>query len=97
MQAYAADTAGTENIVYDSHSYPYFFLDTNGNGEPDPDEAAFPNRYNTWTPNLLRAAFNYQYAAKDPGGFTHNGLYVIQTLYDSIEAVGGDVSGMTRP
>jgi hypothetical protein len=97
MLEYAAGTTGAENIVYDSHSYPYFFLDTNANGEPDPDEAAYPNRYNTWTPTLLRAAFNYQYAAKDPGAFAHNGLYVIQVLYDSIEAVGGDVSGMTRP
>ena len=24
-------------------------------------------------------------------------LYLIQVLYDSIDAVGGDVSGMTRP
>jgi hypothetical protein len=45
----------------------------------------------------LRAAYNYQYSAKDPGAFAHNGLYIIQTLYDSLEDVGGDVSGMTRP
>jgi hypothetical protein len=97
LQDYAASIDGAESIVYESHSYPYFFIDTNGNGEADPDEAIFPNRYNTWTPGLLKAAYNYQYASKDPGAFAHNGLYVLQTLYDSIEDVGGDVSGMTRP
>ncbi len=84
-------------VVYESHSYPYFFADLNGDGEATPDEANYGNRYGTWTPNLLEAAYNYQYALKDPGGFTHNGKYVLQLLYDSIVAVGGDVSGLTRP
>ncbi len=97
IQAYANATDGVEAIVYDSHSYPYFFIDTNGDGVPTPDEANFGNRFGTWTPNLLRAAYNYQYALKDPGAFAHNGLYVIQILYDSIAAMGGDVSAMTRP
>jgi hypothetical protein len=96
MQAYAADVAGTP-IVYDSHSYPYFFVDTNGNGEPDPDEANFGNRYATWTPRLLRAAYNYQYVTKDPGAFAHNGKYIIQVLHDSLADLGADVSGMVRP
>jgi hypothetical protein len=94
MQAYAADTAGTDAIIYDSHSYPYFFVDTNGNGIADASEA---DRYGTWTPRLLRAAYNYQYAAKDPGAFAHNGPYIIQILYDTMEDLGADVSGMTRP
>ena len=51
----------------------------------------------TWTPRLLRAAYNYQWATKDPGSFAHNGQYILQTLYDSLEDVGGDVSAMTRP
>ncbi len=96
IQAYAADQVGTP-IVYDSHSYPYFFVDTNGNGEADPDEANNDNRYQSWTPSLLRAAYNYQYAQKDPGAFAHNGSYVMQVLYDSIADLGGDVSAMTRP
>jgi len=37
---------------------------------------------------LLRAAYNYQYAMKDPGAFAHNGKYVIQALYDSLEDLG---------
>lgn len=96
IQEYATQTIGAD-IVYESHSYPYFFNDTNGNGQPDPDEAAFPNRYATWSPRLLKAAYNYQYANKDPGAFAHNGAYVLQILYDSLEDIGGDVSGMTRP
>ncbi len=93
---YAADTVGTP-IVYESHSYPYFFTDLNGDGEATPDEANYGNKYATWTPRLLRAAYNYQYALKDPGAFAHNVTYVAQALYDSIEDLGGDVSAFTRP
>jgi hypothetical protein len=96
VQAYAEETVGTP-IVYDSHAYPYFFIDTNGNGEPDPDEANYGNQYNTWTPRLLKAAYNYQYAAKDPGAYAHNAPYIIQVLYDSLADIGGDTAGMTRP
>jgi len=93
IQAYATNTAGT-SIAYDAASYPYFFVDANGNGQVDPDET---DRYATWTPNLLRAAYNYQWAAKDPGKFAHNADYMMQVLFDSIQAVGGSTSGMTRP
>jgi hypothetical protein len=100
IQAYASTVSGTP-VVYDSHAYPYFFIDTNANGEADEDEAAFPNSYNAWTPRLLRAAYNYQYATKDPGAFAHNGQYIIQVLYDTLEdiseQVSVDMSGMTRP
>lgn len=71
MQSYATETVGT-GIVYESHSHPYFFIDTNGDGVADPDEVNGDNRFNTWTPRLLRAAYNYQYVQKDPGAFTHN-------------------------
>jgi hypothetical protein len=83
IQAYAADTVGTP-IEYDSHAYPYWFT---ADGE----------RYSTWTPRLLQAAYNYQYGAKDPGAFAHNGKYVLQILYDSLADVGGDTAGMVRP
>lgn len=96
LQAYAAETVGT-GILYDSHSYPYFFVDTNGNGEIDEDEVNRDNRFNSWTPRLLRAAYNYQYAQKDPGAFAHNSAYIMQVLYDSLEDIGADVSDMTRP
>jgi hypothetical protein len=84
MQEYADNTEGVNGIEYNPARYPYFFDDA---GE----------RYGTWTPSLLRAAYNYQYAKKDPGAAAHNADYVLQVLYDSIEGVGGDVSGMTRP
>jgi len=84
-------------LVYDSHSHPYFFNDTNENGEADPDEADRTNAFVTWTPRLLRAAYNYQYAMKDPGAYAHNATYILQVLYDSIEDVGGDVTGLVRP
>lgn len=96
IQAYAAKTAGADPIVYAPHSYPYFFID-DGNGTVDPGEAIYPNKYATWTPRLLRAAYNYQYAMKDPGAFAHNAKYVIQVLYDSIADLGGSTAGMTRP
>ncbi|HQY91018.1 hypothetical protein [Caldilinea sp.] len=96
LQTYAADTLGAP-IAYDSHSYPYFFADTNANGVVDPEEAVSDNGFSGWSPRLLRGAYNYQWATKDPGSYAHNGQYIIQTLYDSIEDLGGDVAAMTRP
>jgi hypothetical protein len=96
IRDYAANVAGTP-IVYDPTSNPYFFADANGNGQKDEGEAG----YAAWTPRLLRAAYNYQYAQKDPGAFAHNGKYVIQVMYDSIADLGTkvqvDMSRMTRP
>jgi hypothetical protein len=96
MTEYAANTAGAP-LAYSGAAYPYFFIDGNENGEVDADEANSDNRYVNWTPRLLRAAYNYQYSGKDPGAFTHNGQYIIQTLIDSLEDLGGDTSTMTRP
>jgi hypothetical protein len=98
IQDYALNTLGTA-IAYDSHSYPYWFIDTNGNSVADPDEVNRGNAYVSWTPNLLRATYNYQYIAKDPGAFAHNADYILQVLYDSIEATGGAdaVANYTRP
>ena len=93
---YAKTKVGTA-IVYSPVAYPYWFTDTNGNGQADPEEIKRENAYNQWTPRLLQAAYNYQYATKDPGQFAHNGKYILQVLYDSLEAMGADVSGMTRP
>lgn len=96
IQGYAAKTSKA-GLVYDSHNYPYFFTDTNGNGSAEPDEAQYANRYAAWTPKLLKAAYNYQYAAKDPGAFAHNGKYVAQLLYDSLESLGATQERMVRP
>ena len=96
IQAYATEKSA--GIVYDAAAYPYFFLDADGNGEPDKnDQGANVNYTGNWTPKLLKAAFNYQYSQKDPGAFVHNPKYVIQFLIDSIQDLGGDVSKYTRP
>jgi len=83
VQQYASDVVGG-SIVYDAHSYPYWFDDT---GE----------RFGSWTARLLKAAYNYQYFQKDPGAFAHNGKYLIQILYDTLADLGADVSGLVRP
>ena len=82
IQDYAANTAGTA-IEYNASAYPYWF-DTAG------------ARFASWTPRLLRAAYNYQYVAKDPGAFAHNGKYVIELMVDSIEDLGGAMEGIHR-
>jgi hypothetical protein len=92
LQDYALNTAGAP-LGYDAHAYPYFFGDANSNGVVDEGEG----NYTSWTPTLVRAAYNYQWVQKDPGAFAHNGLYIIQVLYDSLANVGADVTGFTRP
>lgn len=98
IQAYATETTGA-GIVYESHSHPYWFIDTNANGVADPEEVNGDNRFVAWTPNLLRAAYNYQYVQKDPGAFAHNADYILQLLYDSLESIGGPdaVASFNRP
>lgn len=95
IQAYATSVIGT-GVVYDSHSYPYFFIDGDGDGAVTEGEAAYPNKYATWTPRLLRAAYNYQMSVKDTGAAAHGGKYIIQLLYDSIADLGGDVAALHR-
>lgn len=85
--------AGGNPIVYSPSAYPYFFADTNANGVVDDGEQG----YATWTPRLLKAAYNYQYVQKDPGAFAHNGVYIMQVLYDAIQDIGGSTTGMVRP
>jgi hypothetical protein len=96
IQKYAKDKAGTA-IVYDPASYPYFFLDKDGDGKPDVDAKGSPLSYNAFTPRLVEAAYNLQYVTKDPGAFAHNPKYVIQGMYDSIQDLGGDMTGLVRP
>ena len=99
MQAYAKKVS--KPIVYDAHAYPYFFYDTNANGTVDKGEAVFPNQYKSWTPRLLKAAYNYQFVAKDTGAYAHNPRYVMQLLFDSISDVSAttmtDMTGLVRP
>jgi hypothetical protein len=99
LQEYAAEIVG-EPIFYSPISFPYFFA-FGPDEEPGPGDLHFGNRYTSWTPRLLRAAYNYQFSRKDAGNYTHNPRYVLQILYDSIEDLGErvevDLAPMTRP
>ncbi len=100
IQAYASEVAGAP-IGYDASAYPYFFADTDGNGTIDDGEGIYPNQYKSWTPRLLKAAYNYQVVSKDGGAWAHNPRYALQLLHDSIldlsEAVEVETGGLGRP
>ena len=72
MQAYSADVLEAP-IVYDAHAYPYFFNDTNGDGEAVEDEANYGNQFASWSPRLVKAAYNFQTVSQDLGGYAHGG------------------------
>ena len=90
MQDYAKNVV-KDPLMYDSHSYPYFFTDVNGNGKSDEGEAVRANGYKSWTPRLAQAAYNYQFVAKDHGAWAHNSKYILQLLNDSIQDLGQKV------
>lgn len=100
IQGYAGEVAGTP-IGYAKGTFPYFFTDTDGDGTISEGEAVFPNRYATWTPRLLQAAYNYQVVAKDPAGYVHHPVYLLQLLHDSLESlserVSIDMQALIRP
>jgi hypothetical protein len=83
IQDYAADGGlGVDSpIMYVGSDYPYWFHD-NGMG------SNFDNRYRDFDRTLLRAAYNYVVAEKDPAGYIHNGTYIQQLLWDSIVDLG---------
>ncbi len=99
IQAYASRVAGT-NLAY-ANRFPYYVEDVNGNGEADPDELSADNRYAAWTPRLLRAGYNYHFSLQDSGNYAHNGHYVLQLLYDSLDDLSGletvDIGQARRP
>lgn len=93
IRAYGRDVLG-QPIAYDEHAYPYFFNDHNDNGIVDSDEADSSNGYGGFSARLLRAAYNLQVAMKDPNSFAHNGKYMIELLYDSIEDLNAKLGGI---
>ncbi len=90
IQMYAQEVAGTP-IVYDGATYPYFMV-AGSDGKPAKDDKGNNIAYNKWTARLLKAAYNYQASVKDPGAFAHNGKYIIELLYDSIDDLNGKIS-----
>jgi len=90
MQAYTVSVFNKQ-IAYNEAAYPYFFLDTNGDGVADATESVSANAFPNWSARLLRAAYNYQFSLKDPGAYAHNGKYVIELLYDAIADINAKV------
>lgn len=83
MQAYGT-SINSDAIVYSPDTYPYFFSDGDQDGTLSKTEEKAENAYISWTPRLLKAAYNYQFTVKDPGAYAHNAKYAIELLYDSI-------------
>jgi hypothetical protein len=84
LQDYATKVAG-KPLSYDGSTYPYFF------------EMGTSNKYPNWTARLLRAAYNYQYSVKDPGAFAHNGKFIVEFLYDSIQDLNNKLAALPEP
>jgi len=102
IRSYARDVIG-KPVAFDGDTYPYFFNDRNENGMVDSDEADFSNGYKSFSARLFRAAYNYHLSIKEPNSYAHNGKYIIELLYDSIEDLNSKVGngqakgGVTRP
>ena len=102
IQSYAKNVSGTP-IGFTKAAFPYWYADSNGNGRIDPEEVKMANKYPAYTPRLMQAVYNYTYSVRDPGGAYHNGRYVLQLLYDSLDSLaasdkaGVSMSGKVRP
>jgi predicted CXXCH cytochrome family protein len=76
--------------------YPYFIgAGGDANGYCAPDETA--GSFTDWTPELVRATYNFQLHHVEPGAYAHNFDYMAQLLFDAIEDLGGDVTDLVRP
>jgi hypothetical protein len=95
LQKYAKATAGT-GITYNPDVYPYWFVDANGDDKADEVDGKTV-AFSSWTPRLLKAAYNYNFLRKNPDVHIHNGKYGIQIAIDTIEDLGGDVTKFVRP
>jgi predicted CXXCH cytochrome family protein len=76
-------------ICYAVDTYPYWFVDSDGDGSCSAAEAAMDNAFKSWTARLVRATYNVQLASKDPGAFAHNAKYVIELLHDAAQNLNG--------
>jgi hypothetical protein len=97
-----AETVAEAAILYAPDSFPYYFTDLDGDGEAGPEETIRDNAYASWTPRLLRAAYNYQFIAKDGGAHAHNPHYAAQLLIDGLNDLGSALpqspeGSFTRP
>lgn len=92
IQRYGSEVL-QQTICYSPDAYPYWFRSATGaTAECTDEEASFDNAYEQWSPRLVRAAYNYQMARKDPGAYVHNGRYIIKLLHDSITDLNGVIT-----
>lgn len=84
---YASDVSSAP-LVYDGNRYPYFFEDANRDGRVDETDGQAV-AYASWTPRLLRAAYNWKLVTSDGGAYAHNPHYALELLYDSIADLAG--------
>lgn len=96
IQVYAADPATNGYFpIVKSDGYPYYLNDANGDGVPE--VTGRNGAYSHWDAKLMKAVFNYQMSQEEPGAWAHNTHYILQLCYDSIEDLGGNLTGFTRP
>ena len=98
LGTYSAGPPMSQAVCYNGAAYPYFFKDNNGapDGLCDATESVSANGAK-FDAKGLRAAFNYQISQKEPGAWAHNFGYMAQILIDSIEDLGGSLTGLVRP
>ena len=87
IQSYAIQVID-QPIVYNVSAFPYFFNDSNSDGQAGDDESGSDNAYHRWNLHLEKAAFNYNFSQKESGAYVHNDIYMIQLLCDSLEDLG---------
>jgi len=96
IEDYALNTLPSPAPIIYYPTYPFYFNDSNGDGQADPNEAIFPNQYQAFDVTLLRAAYNY-HSARYAGGGMHNYQYVLQMLYDSLDMLDNGALDASAP
>lgn len=90
IQLYAAQVL-EEPICYRDER-PYWYRSSTGAfADCTDEEAVSDNAFESWTPRLLRAVYNYHTTRQDPGAYAHNGRYVVKLLHDSITDLNGQL------
>jgi hypothetical protein len=97
LNVYATDNSAPSGaICYNGDAYPYWYKATSHpGGQCTGTEGG--GYGSTFDSRMLKAAYNYQWSQKEPGAWAHNYEYITEVLIDSIQDLGGDVSGYTRP
>jgi hypothetical protein len=88
IQTYAAEVSGHAHRLRRGSS-PISSTTPTATATISSEEATMANRYASWTPRLLKAAYNYQFVAKDPGAYTHNPSYRSRSCMMALTLMSG--------